>query len=555
MPVMEPGHEAESPSSADEAPVPSRAAVPAGSGAPNPGAPSAADVLAWVAAATGPWFPLRFAAERGVARDSLDEPLAELRLAGLVLAAQWVRGVGQGYALTAAGKAVTADPAAVARLRQGLPVAVAAVPAGAALAETREPPTLPASAAPALPDGREPDLALRPPVVVPALLIANAVWFFICAVWGIRWGLTLTRSVSEGHPEVLHRFGAVNGLDLMRGEWWRLITCCFVHVGALHLIGNLFALAMMGPLAEMLWGRGRLLLIYFISGLAGSALAMAIRPDALLAGASGAIWGIQMSLFAWLFAFRKQLPPDVASDWFRRLSVVFLLNAGVSFLPGVSWEGHLGGGVAGFVAAGLLNAARFGARPRRLVACALLALLPVLSVAGVVGAMGAKGVPRWQKLRQAAEAEAESRDALARLSLAQDELREYGTEVMPRLVRIAPPAGAPPRNALVRIAPGELDALLVLRRGPTERAEPVRERLRALQATAEEVARLTARDPSGVEWLDWQRARVNRFAAAQAEAYRRLLVLLDSDPPTGAWDAWRAARADADRLWEEANAK
>ena len=63
------------------------------------------------------------------------------------------------------------------------------------------------------PLGREPDLALRPPVVVPALLIANAVWFFICAVWGIRWGLTLTRSVSEGHPEVLHRFGAVNGLD------------------------------------------------------------------------------------------------------------------------------------------------------------------------------------------------------------------------------------------------------------------------------------------------------------------------------------------------------
>ena len=50
---------------------------------------------------------------------------------------------------------------------------------------------------------------------------------------------------------------------------------------------------------------------------------------------------------------------------------------------------------------------RFGARPRRLVACALLALLPVLSVAGVVGAMGAKGMPRWQKLRQAAEAEAE----------------------------------------------------------------------------------------------------------------------------------------------------
>ena len=65
--------------------------------------------------------------------------------------------------------------------------------------------------------------------------------------------------------------GAVSGADLLNGEWWRLLTACFVHIGALHLIGNMFALAMMGPLAELLWGRGRLLLIYLASGLAGSA--------------------------------------------------------------------------------------------------------------------------------------------------------------------------------------------------------------------------------------------------------------------------------------------
>ena len=166
--------------------------------------------------------------------------------------------------------------------------------------------------------------------------------------------------------EALYRLGASNPYAvLVEHQWWRLITACFVHIGVLHLIVNMFALAMMGPLAELLWGRRRLLLIYLISGLAGSALAMAIRPDSLLAGASGAIWGIQMSLFAWLFTFRRHLPADLAADWFRRLSVVFVLNAGVSFLPGISWEGHLGGGVAGFLAAGLLNAARFGDRPRR----------------------------------------------------------------------------------------------------------------------------------------------------------------------------------------------
>ena len=159
--------------------------------------------------------------------------------------------------------------------------------------------------------------------------MANAqLWFFVCAVVSIRWGLTPTRALSEGHPPVLHRFGAVSGLDLLKGEWWRLISCCFVHFGAFHLVVNMLALAMMGPLAELLWGRGRLVIIYFVSGLAGSALAMALRPDSVLAGASGAIWGIQMSLFAWLFTFRQRLPPDLVSDWFRRLCVVFALNAG-----------------------------------------------------------------------------------------------------------------------------------------------------------------------------------------------------------------------------------
>ena len=120
MPVMEPGHETESPATADETPLPIQVeGLSITSAPPNPPAPTAASVLLWIAAAEGAWFPSRFAAESSIPRDSLDEPLAELRVAGLVLAAEWLRGVGQGYALTPVGKAVVADPAALERLKQG----------------------------------------------------------------------------------------------------------------------------------------------------------------------------------------------------------------------------------------------------------------------------------------------------------------------------------------------------------------------------------------------------------------------------------------------------
>ena len=563
---MEPGHEVDAPATDDPTPLPMRVdepgAVPSGappaqqpapaadpgsdvagavtsspSPASSPTLPTAESVLRAIAATDGPWFPARYATEVGVPRDSLDEPLAELRLAGLVKVAEWVRGLGQGYALTPEGKSAAGDPAARERLKRVIP-ALAAGQAANGAPQTVEGTESGDESASGTGDGedgpRDTDLALSPPVVVPVLLLANALWFFVCVVYSIRWGLTPARALSESHREVLQRFGAVSGEWLLAGEWWRLVTSCFVHIGALHLIGNLFALAMMGPLAELLWGRGRLVLIYFISGLAGSTLAMALRPDSILAGASGAIWGIQMSLFAWLFAFRRHLPPDLANDWFRRLVVVFVLSAGVSFLPGVSWEGHLGGGVAGFLVAGLLNAARFGDRPRRISAWAFLALLPVLCVAGLAVSMDAKGLPGWQHLRE--------RLAIARSKAAR---QAFNTHVAPKLPGLAPPAVEKPE--------AELRELLKMTPRAPEQVSAARAEVEKLKEVADAVLRHTAGEPIGDEPFDRHRERVRAFAAARAKSFELLLAMLaEPTPPTAeAWDAWRAARRDADALWAE----
>jgi hypothetical protein len=62
-------------------------------------------ILEWIAKASGkPWFPSQHAATMGTDRDSLDEPLTQLRMDGLIQIETWIRGLGQGYVLTPDGE-------------------------------------------------------------------------------------------------------------------------------------------------------------------------------------------------------------------------------------------------------------------------------------------------------------------------------------------------------------------------------------------------------------------------------------------------------------------
>ena len=255
-----------------------------------------------------------------------------------------------------------------------------------------------------------------PLIVVPFLLAVNLLWFFVGLVMVLRAGLPVWSYLTEGNTDVLHRLGAVTGLDLLHGEWWRLATCCFVHIGGAHLILNVFALILVGPQAEIDWGRGRLIVIYLISGLAGSSLTMAIRPDVTLAGTSGAIWGMLLSLVAWLALYRHTLPPDIAVDWTRRLVVVIVLNAMFSLMPIVSWQAHLGGAVGGFATALLLSSINTGKRPLRLLSIGLLLGLAASCILGLAASMawgkhwaGYRQFVAEEKRRVAVEAAEEKR--------------------------------------------------------------------------------------------------------------------------------------------------
>jgi rhomboid protease GluP len=156
------------------------------------------------------------------------------------------------------------------------------------------------------------------------------------------------------NDEVLARFGANVPALVWQGELWRLAASMFLHIGPIHVLVNGWALSQIAPLVEALLGARRLLLLFFVTGLCGSLASVLWRtwrgePNALSAGASGALFGLIGALIAFLLRRRDRLVPQA-----KALLSQLVLWAGInSFLgltiPGIDNAAHMGGAVAGLL--------------------------------------------------------------------------------------------------------------------------------------------------------------------------------------------------------------
>jgi membrane associated rhomboid family serine protease len=134
------------------------------------------------------------------------------------------------------------------------------------------------------------------------------------------------------------------------GEDWRLLTAAFLHIGLVHLALNMLALLVFGSELERQLGRWRYLVVYVVSLLGGAvALQLFGDPGRAVAGASAAIYGLLGGLAVVMIARKQDL---------RGLLTLLAINVVISFLPGVSLLGHLGGLVAGFAATSVVVLAR-----------------------------------------------------------------------------------------------------------------------------------------------------------------------------------------------------
>lgn len=210
---------------------------------------------------------------------------------------------------------------------------------------------------------------VSPPRLTQAIIAVNVVVALLALVESARQGRTASLF---GGGNALAPDYALNGGAVAAGEWWRLVTSGFLHYGLIHLGFNMIILLQLGTMLEPALGRVRLGVLYGTALLGGSLGVILLQPDALTAGASGAVFGL---MGAAVVGMRARGVDPMASG----LPMLLGINLVLTFaLPGISIGGHLGGLVAGSVAGYVLFASELGrSRTTRwlgIVSCVVLAV-------------------------------------------------------------------------------------------------------------------------------------------------------------------------------------
>ena len=173
----------------------------------------------------------------------------------------------------------------------------------------------------------------KKPVITYALIVINIVMFLLT--------YTLNSQVD------LVYYLANNKVLVKSGEYYRLITCMFLHSDIIHIGFNMYALYILGPQVERYYGKSKFLLIYFVSGLLGSLFSCVFMNDLSFSiGASGAIFGLLGSIAYFTYYYRATLQGLLRSQ----IVPVIVLNLCLGlFIPDIDIFAHLGGLIGGIL--------------------------------------------------------------------------------------------------------------------------------------------------------------------------------------------------------------
>jgi len=155
-------------------------------------------------------------------------------------------------------------------------------------------------------------------------------------------------SLSDFSGQQLVRSGANYGPLTFGGEWWRLLSYCFLHGGLLHIAFNMWCLWDLGALCESLYGTPTFGAIYFVSAFAGGLASTGLHPERMSVGASGAIFGLAGALIGSFYLGEFSLPRPVIQAQLRSLILFVGYNIVIGALAGPTDNMcHLGGLLAG----------------------------------------------------------------------------------------------------------------------------------------------------------------------------------------------------------------
>ncbi|HEY5890215.1 MAG TPA: rhomboid family intramembrane serine protease [Acidimicrobiia bacterium] len=141
--------------------------------------------------------------------------------------------------------------------------------------------------------------------------------------------------------------GQIN-IFIAEGQWWRIFTAALLHASVTHILFNMWALWVLGPQVERDFGALPFLALYIASaGVGGAVFYHLAGPFASAVGASGAIFGL---FGLWLNQGLRRRNTVQGRAILSQMGFLLLINLAIPFLiPGVGWQAHLGGFVAGFL--------------------------------------------------------------------------------------------------------------------------------------------------------------------------------------------------------------
>lgn len=184
---------------------------------------------------------------------------------------------------------------------------------------------------------REKIMKNKKPIITLTIISINVIVFLLMYVLG-------DGSLSS---KTLINFGA-NYLPLTKsGEYYRLLTSAFLHIGIVHLILNMYSLFVIGTSIEYFYGKLKYILIYLYSALIGSLFTVILSSNnTVAAGASGAIFGLLGALFYFGYHYRGYIGNAIISQ----VIPIILFNLFFGFItPGIGNAAHIGGLIGGYI--------------------------------------------------------------------------------------------------------------------------------------------------------------------------------------------------------------
>lgn len=187
-----------------------------------------------------------------------------------------------------------------------------------------------------LPPLYDPRIPKHKPLIAKFTAILIILMFFVEAIFLVKYG-------NKG----LILLGAKWNEGIRSGEYWRFISCSFLHGNLLHLSFNLLALYILGQELEEYFGKLKFITIYLLSSW-GSGLASFIFSEGIAIGASGAIFGIVGCLSGFYYINRKEL--SGAKLRFKTMYTLVIINILFGLLiPNIDNFAHIGGLFTGII--------------------------------------------------------------------------------------------------------------------------------------------------------------------------------------------------------------